>query len=61
MRNPGMLLDATVKAGGTLSLDIPEEFNAFCYVSDGSGTINKKGGERGQGESNLGRRGDASA
>jgi len=43
MRNPGMLLDATVKAGGTLSLDIPEEFNAFCYVSDGSGTINKKG------------------
>ncbi|KAK9797355.1 hypothetical protein WJX73_001481 [Symbiochloris irregularis] len=39
MRNPGMLLDVTVKPGGTFEQQIPAEFNAFAYVCDGSGKL----------------------
>lgn len=39
MRNPGMLLDVTVKSGGAFEAQVSEEFNAFCYVCDGAGKI----------------------
>jgi len=39
MRNPGMLLDVTVKPGGKFVTEVPEDYNVFCYVCDGSGKV----------------------
>jgi redox-sensitive bicupin YhaK (pirin superfamily) len=39
MRHPGLLLDVTIKQGGTFQHSFPSEWNAFAYICDGSGTI----------------------
>ncbi|KAG1659279.1 hypothetical protein FOA52_008208 [Chlamydomonas sp. UWO 241] len=39
MRNPGMLLDVRLSPNATLKQSVPSDWNGFCYVYAGSGTV----------------------
>jgi redox-sensitive bicupin YhaK (pirin superfamily) len=39
MRHPGLLLDVSIKQGGSFEHNFPSDWNAFTYVCEGSGTI----------------------
>lgn len=39
MRNPGMLMDVTLQPGASWNEEVPEAWNGFCYVYEGSGVI----------------------
>ncbi len=39
MHNPGMLMDVTVAKGATFTQHVPEGWNGFAYVANGSGKI----------------------
>lgn len=39
MRNPGMLLDVQLQAGAKVIQTVPEEWNGFVYIADGSGNV----------------------
>ncbi|PSC74518.1 Pirin [Micractinium conductrix] len=42
MRNPGMLLDVRLSPGASFTHPVPEAWNGFCYVYEGSGRIGDK-------------------
>eukprot|EP01023_Acetabularia_acetabulum_P004153 TRINITY_DN11740_c0_g1_i2.p1 TRINITY_DN11740_c0_g1~~TRINITY_DN11740_c0_g1_i2.p1 ORF type:complete len:184 (+),score=29.82 TRINITY_DN11740_c0_g1_i2:74-625(+) len=39
MRNPGLLMDVSISKGGNFVQHIPENWNGFTYVCNGSGKI----------------------
>lgn len=39
MRNPGLLMDVRLGAGGSFKQEVPEGWNGFAYVYDGEGKI----------------------
>lgn len=50
IQNPSMLLDVTVKPGGTFTQQIAEDWSGFAYIIDGAG---KLGGTKGSREQAL--------
>ncbi|KAG2447312.1 hypothetical protein HYH02_007642 [Chlamydomonas schloesseri] len=50
MRNPGLLMDVRLAAGGNFTQEVPEGWNGFCYVYEGEGKIS---GSRAQPEQTL--------
>lgn len=39
MVNPGMLMDVIVKPGGSVKIDVPQDWSSFAYIYDGAGQI----------------------
>lgn len=39
MVNPGMLLDVVLGPGGSVRLEVPQDYSSFAYVYDGAGEI----------------------
>lgn len=45
MVNPGMLLDVGLGPGGSVRLEVPQDYSSFAYVYDGGGVWGGGGGE----------------
>jgi quercetin 2,3-dioxygenase len=42
LRNPGLLMDVSIPAGGSFAHAFPKEWNSFAYIFVGEGTLCQK-------------------